>query len=762
VTRRSFGIALLAGGTLLAEVALTRVLSISLFHHIAFLVVSTALLGMGAAGITVAVSKRLAAADADRIAAFGCLGFGALVPVCHAAAQLIGVEPLEIAERPAQAAALALVYVAYALPFYATGLAVAALLDRYAEDAPGLYGADLIGAGIGSFLALAALAAFGSAGALVTGAALGASGAAFFGAGRLRIAGVAAAILLAALATVAGSVLPLHITKAKTTRSGTPFAVIAGDPKRSRALTEETALARVDLVEFSTSEKRLLLDAGVAAIRIPPEGFSPQRSDATLPYELRPGAPALVIGSGAGWEVAEALAFGASRVDAVEINAAVERHTPRAIRDDRRARMVVDEGRSFLERQATRYGSIVMIHTISNAATSAGALQLAEDYLLTVEAMEAALAHLDDRGLLLVTRPESQLPRLLATIVRALGDRRASERVVAWVENAPVSSFYAAVLVSPSPIPPEDIDRIEARLAERRLLSIVARPGARPADPMIERILAGGAVTGEIERLDPATDDRPFFNQRRRFSDLGFADLSRALSSQAGARLALEDQPIAELSALALLVETTVVGAILLVLPLLLSPRSEGRAGKRRVAATLAYFGLLGFGFMLIEIALIQRLSLLLGKPAVAFATVFSGLLIGAGLGSRIAERSPLRRFAPAVAAVVAASLAAGLAPAVAQALPVVEIGRIGIALAVVLPAGVALGMPFPLGLLESAKGAGGRLVPWAFAANGIASIAGTVSALILATEIGFRGVLGLAAALYVIAQILFPRLGRE
>jgi hypothetical protein len=175
----------------------------------------------------------------------------------------------------------------------------------------------------------------------------------------------------------------------------------------------------------------------------------------------------------------------------------------------------------------------------------------------------------------------------------------------------------------------------------------------------------------------------------------------------------------------------------------------------------LVYFFALGLGLMLIEIALIQRLGLLLGRPAIAFATVFAGVLIGAGAGSRLSERLRNGKHAPHFAAIAALALVLLLPIAIRSSLALPEVGRIAVALLLVLPAGVVLGMPFPLGLLELQK-TPGRLVPWAFAANGVASIAGTVLALILATEVGFSGVLVIAALLYGLARATFSRLGRE
>jgi hypothetical protein len=366
------------------------------------------------------------------------------------------------------------------------------------------------------------------------------------------------------------------------------------------------------------------------------------------------------------------------------------------------------------------------------------------------------LARLSSDGVLFITRPEAQLPRLLTTISAALGGDP-SQHLMSWTERSEEQSFYSAVIVGRSSLSADDRSRIESRIRER--------PRLRPtdSDPLIAAILTRRPLH-ELEqmaghRLDPAVDDRPFFHQRRRFAELGFAEIRSAFSTQDRARMALEDQPFAELSALLVLLETTVIGGLVLLMPIFFA--RDTTISRRRIGFTLSYFAALGLGFMLIEIALIQRLSLMLGRPAVAFATVFAGLLIGAGIGSRLSERFPKKSEATTLAAFTAAALVLLLEVVLPLCLALPEIARIAIASLLVLPVGVVLGMPFPLGLLETQR-APGRLIAWAFAANGVASIAGTVLALILATEIGFSGVLFVAAALYALARATFSRLGQD
>lgn len=762
--QRALGIGLLAGATLLAELILTRVLSAGLYHHIAFVVLSTALLGTGVAAVWVSTRTQRGAL-ADHVPGRAALLFAVSLPLCFALSQWVGAEPLMVAEDPAQGLRMGLTYGLLAVPFFFAGLGISALLTQHTQEATRLYGADLLGAAAGSLTGLFAVHLARGPDALWLAAAGGAGAAWALWGPRAKGRGLPGALsgLLVLLSLVrvlvpGGSWLPLHISASKTTRGGEPFSEVLADPART-PMTTWTTGARVDRVRFAQGLDRLVIDAGTAAVRIPPGDFRPAKSDATLPYELHPGGRFLILGAGAGWEVAEALAFGAREVHAVEINPAVAAQVPASLAQDPRVQLVVDEGRSFAERAEGPYDGIIMVHTISNAASASGALHLAEDFLLTQEALERFFELLSPHGLLFITRPEVQLPRLLNT-ARAASAGSIGARSMLWAERSRGSSFYGALLVSPQRLDPAVQATVRERIASRRGLRLIAGPGQVPSDPLFEALLAepfhGTAAQAlSPSLLTPAEDDRPFFHQRRRLSDLRWADVTAALSSQSRARMALEDQPLAELSSVVVLLETVVVGGLALMLPVLLGRRRRGNGpAPRGVGRVVLYFSGLGLGFMLLEVSLIQRLSLLLGQPALAIAVVFTGLLVGAGLGSLLAPRWPQPRMAVVFAAAWTLVLAF-LLPALSRyGLGWSAAARVPLAFLVAFFTGLALGSPFPLGLQRLDA----PWVPWAFAVNAFTSVAATVLALLLAAELGFFVVTLVAAGAYGLAAASFPR----
>ncbi|MEL7370408.1 MAG: hypothetical protein AAFN74_15930 [Myxococcota bacterium] len=743
---RGLGLALVAAATLSAEIVITRLLSAGLYHHLAFVVVSTALFGTAVGGLGVAVMPALRTVDRDRVAATGAFGFAISLPLLFGLSQQIPLEPLAVIDDAAQVGWIALAYLLLAVPFAFSGLTVAALLDGNTDAAPKLYAADLAGASAGCFMALPALYA-GPSGLYVA-AGLAWAAAVVMGFDRRAIA--ASGIALAAAAALVP--LPLHISGTKVTANGRLYRDILQNDKIVKARAW-SPLGRIDVVHFGGPHRRAVLDAGVAAVRIPPNRHQFPPSDASLPYELKPSGRVLIIGAGAGWEVAEALQFDATAIDAVEINPTVAAQAPTRLRKHPRVTWHITDGRSFLHQPGPNYDAIVLIHTISNAATAAGAMQLAEDYLLTVEALAAMRARLTDSGHLLITRPEAQLPDLVWNLRSAGVTRR---QIWSWADPETANGFYGAVLVKNAPYwSRHDAALVRQRIVQQRLRILF--------DP--ERFSAGWSRTAERlqDLLIPppekvaqppmtATDDRPYFrhnNKQPLIRIPGDAKLGAATSTMS-TRLALESAAFAETSVVILLGQTTLMAAVVLLLPLVVNP-ARRRASALRLAV---YFSGLGLGFMLVEVALVQRLGLLVGGPTLAFAVVFAGLIGGTAIGSLLAHRWPFPRHAPLLAAAAVAVLI-GIAPGlVSMGLSWPMAGRLMLAGALVVATGLALGLPFPLGLKHLARTSG--TAAWALSFNGVASVAGTGLALLIGARFGLTATMVAAAIAYLVAWLAF------
>jgi len=260
-------------------------------------------------------------------------------------------------------------------------------------------------------------------------------------------------------------------------------------------------------------------------------------------------------------------------------------------------------------------------------------------------------------------------------------------------------------------------------------------------------VLAGQPTQSATEfDLRPQTLDRPMFYDILRLDHLG--TILKRLEI-------LPQQELGPLINLAVLAQALLIAIVVLLLPLA-APRRLGTQGAP-LRRALLYFPALGLGYFFVEIALIGEASLYLDDVTTAFALVLSGMLIFSGLGSMVASHRWLRRAWPAILAILILSLV--LLPriiltTIGWPLPI----RLGLMALLLAPLSFVLGMPFPMGLAEAAKKGRGFL-PWAWALNGAFSVIATPLANLIASEIGFRCLIGGAAVLYGLAWVSFPAL---
>ena len=783
--RHYIGIFLLSFATLLLELTLTRVLSVALWYHFGFLIISTALLGFGASGVTLSVWTHLREhAMLDRALAVVSLCFGLTTIASFWLMQRIPFDPFGKAADWRQIFFMPLYYLDLTAPFFCSGLAIALLFTRRPGDVDRLYAADLLGAGSGCALLAAVMPVFGGAGSVVVAAAIGLLAAAVFGVVRARALAVTAILLIVLaipLARFSERALPISVAPSKQ------HPLLPHTSSASPLFMQWNGSSRVDVYDLEARPEEgwpdsgisLVIDGGTAATGLGDisEGvrhYLQHRSDYRprgLAYVGKPHPRVLVIGSGAGAEVLEALYFGASSITAVEINSSINDIVSRRLRgrwgglfEQPEVQLVTDEGRSFVRRSTDTYDIIISVQTVTNAALASGALSLAENYVFTIEAFEEYLDRLSPDGVLLITRGSDQVARLFAT-VREVFERRGlgspASNLVAfrgpflpWGPRLRLTGF----LFKKSPLTPEELQMIERRLgigeAEQEIErkdspAILYSPLQRHPESIYNSLL----TTPDLrlfyrqQALDfsPATDDRPFFNQQNRWSNI-----------RPGAWRQSGMSPGAEGMLLMLLIQSVAVAGVLIFLPLARFSRQGLRAPGRW--AFLVYFAGLGFGFIMIEVALLQRFTLFLGQPIYTLAVVLASLLIFSGIGSYAVTRfsSPSRpRFSLIILAVLAviAVTAYGTHSIFSATLGLSLASRIAVAILMIAPLGIFLGMPFPACLRLVAEQAP-VLVPWAWGVNGFFTVIGSAAAMIVGMILGFNAVLACAGGCYLVALL--------
>ncbi|HXJ91438.1 MAG TPA: hypothetical protein VMT20_00980 [Terriglobia bacterium] len=794
--RHYAGLLLLSLATLQLELALTRVLSVSLWYHFGFLVISTALLGFGASGVTLALWTGLRERRSLDAAIGTCaLAFALSVVLSFWLMQRIPFDPFSVAVDRRQFLFMPIYFLLVALPFFCSGLAISLLLVRGASQINRLYCYDLLGAGLGCALVALVIPRFGGSGSVLFAAFVGAAAAVCFSSRAQRALvtlSALSAVLLLAASFRGERTIPIHISANK-------------HPHAIRAIYSAwNTLSLVEVVDSPPQGKEpgsrtMFIDSGTAATGISdlrpdvrtvlaehPEQVSPESS---IAYLGKPNPSILIIGSGGGYEVLEGLKAHASSITAVEINSTITDVVANRMNGywgnlfhQPEVRLVNDEGRSFIRRSSAKYDAIISVHTISNAAVSSGALSLAESYILTREAFEDYLDHLKPDGAVFFTRPEFQIARLFATAREAFSRRGLGPlngHVMAYLENAGFLTvpghlgFVAGFLLQRSEIRPEQLNEIRksfqaaAAADPDAAVKILYAPDEPHPGSIYDQIVSAPDLEqvyrGTDAQLAPATDDKPFFNQHTRWSRIRWNTIVDLFSQQqpAGARLSLEDRPIAEVTLLILLLQSAAIAALCILAPLALLERQSLRVIARW--KWLAYFAALGLGFIMIEIALLQRFLLFLGEPIYTYAVVLAGLLIFTGLGSYAAGKwgagpeQTLRWVLPLLLLLVAAT--AVITPPVFHLFLGSSLAaRIAIAVLLIAPLGFVLGMPFPLGL-RIAMQQSSALGSWAWGVNGFFTVIGTVLALMLGMMIGFRLVLFLACGSYLAAWAAIARL---
>jgi hypothetical protein len=196
------------------------------------------------------------------------------------------------------------------------------------------------------------------------------------------------------------------------------------------------------------------------------------------------------------------------------------------------------------------------------------------------------------------------------------------------------------------------------------------------------------------------------------------------------------------------------VGALLGVFVAFGKPRG---AAVAPYAASVVYFASLGLGFITVELALLQHLTLLLGHPIFTLSLLLFTLLSAGGAGSALSRRVPVR-----VACLTAAALGVVYAlvlPAVVPALlPLPLFARVFVAILVIAPLGLVMGMPFPRGLMRAGTGSLAA-APFYWGLNGILSVVGSVGTVVLALTFGFRVAMIAGAACYLVAALVAKHL---
>jgi len=765
-----------ASATLLLQMAQTRIYSVVFWNHLVYFIISIALLGFGISGTWLSFGESTRGARVLTFskaawsfavsAAFSCL----LVPK-------LGISIAEILHDATALLQLLFTYAAAVFPFFFAGWILGMIYRDHARSIHALYFADLFGAAAGCLLFLGLIGPMGAVGLVVVTCALGALPVIALSQRASAAWGSAAALALGlALLFIARDRFEAAIVPEPTKSFNTLYADLTSDDAKVVEFSKWNTMSRTNVVSTRKNPevKRIFLDgdAWTPMVVNPPAVYPPfnPQQDRLLsyqsPYLLRPGPESvLIIGSGGGADIRQALRGGATKIDAVEINPSTVHlvlNEYRAVNNDHFRRPGVtlwkEEGRSFVRRSGRTY-DVIMLNAIDTfAALNAGAYMLSENYLYTVDAVKDYLARLSPKGILCIARWEhdAESLRLFVVILEALKEMGYPEPEKHIQAHS--SDYWLAVLASPTAFSEEELAVMDHQI--RIMSGTPYYPlAANLRETLLQRAINEYAETFTNNRHEaflaeyrfdvrPVRDDSPFFFHYERSRNL-----QEILSAREVPDLVRGYWGSATLMVLLVVMLTAVI--VFMFVPLL----GRQRGSLPRFPAWLAYFALLGLSFIFVEIALMQRFALLLGHPSRSVALVLAALLFFAGVGSYSRERFGVRLTPALGVLVLLLVLTAFLYPkltVLALGFPLWLRGLVTVIL-VAVPA-VLMGMPFPWGI-RAVSGCSKESVPWMLGVNGGCTVLGSILAIICAMNANFTTVLVLAALGYLCAMVLARRL---
>jgi hypothetical protein len=746
------GIFLIALSGLVLEVSITRIFSAAIWYHFAFVAVSVALVGLGASGLVVQHRvKKLKGKWAENLTIYSAWGIAIFIPitlfVMHALASQVIYLPLFM--------------ILFSVPFFLVGIIISAAFNAFASVAGRLYAADLIGASAGALLVVLFLVLTGGEGATLIVGLIAAIGGTIFS--RIAKNTKKTVVSLMFVAFALSLIFLNHATQIfaiptdPTAQKDLPI-YLREHPGSKIVKTEWNSFSRIDVVEGGAGGEGLVakvfIDGGAGTNIISWDGKTESRQELStwmqyLPFKMMQDPKVLVIGSGGGRDVVASLVSGSKDVTSVEINPiiyeTVKSYGDRAgnVYSHEYVRSYVDEGRSFITRSSEKYDIVYVPFVDTWASVSSGGLSVSENFLYTLQGFQQYYDHLTDTGKIVTVRWLIDAPRFISTYAKLLEqngipqDQLDRHLIMVTSDSYTQDPSVTMVIFSKSPFTDEEIRFFSQSFSQYGYKPILV-PGQIMREPY------SALLNGQINldqfynmfetKVYPVTDDNPYF--------LSF------------------EKPLPGVVEVLLYASVGIVAIFLLVPFAWMKRRREEEVGTKRseigIATMIPYFAALGMGFILIELALLQKLILLMGNPTMTFALLLFTLLISSGAGSLLSARIAKNNMKNLVF-IIGGIAGLGilyflfLPPIIYSTIAEPIEAKAAVSIAILAPIGFLMGMPLPTGM-RLLKVHRPDYIPWMWAVNGAFSVLGAVLAIALGIMYGSSLAMILGILIYLVA----------
>lgn len=786
------GISLLAVATLLMEIALVRLFSVTMWYHFSFMIISIALFGFGASGAFLTVFRHIFERDIRRTATLFSLFFSFSTIIAMLTVSGLSIDPFQIIDDPETILRLAVNHIVLAVPFFASGLCVGLILSKMTAHVGKIYFFNLLGSGIGCLAVILAIPLFAPAGTIILAAAMGSLAALCFNWKK------SAWISVVALLVVIGELLLMVKINDIVSFKIAPGKALAHfiEMKEKPLLTRWNTFSRLDVLMAKDSFYAPGLSGKMLSRPFPPQNYIYIDADAVAPitdfetaklnsdifkaipssvaYQLKRHPSVCVIGAGGGFDVLTALLSTQPKdVTAVEINPGIVQigredfgKFSGRIYDQANVKLEIVEGRTFIRNSRQQFDVIQLSLVDTWAAIYSGAYSLSENYLYTKEAFSDYLSHLSPNGILTVTRwftiPPNETMRILTMAVSALQDAGVNNPR----ENILLlhSKRAAVILIKKQAFNAWELEQVN-NICRMNAFGILYAPHIVTKNIFymyLNSINKNTFYALYPYNIDPATDDSPFFFHFFGIKNLNFLEGRKLIN--------IDRNNISYLILIFLLAQAVILSIIFIIGPLFFMKKISTNSLTLKENAkwpAFLFFSAIGIAFMFTEVTLIQKFILFLGNPVYTLAVILSSLLVSAGLGSLFSERVTSQNdkkimswFLIAVAAMLITYVF------LLSAISHIFLGwgpyaRLVACIFLIFPLGFLMGLPFPVGLkLTDRKDP--SLLPWVWGINGCFSVLGSILSVAFAMTFGFNAVLEFAAICYLIAFLAVRRLYRS
>lgn len=782
------GLFFISASIIMLEVDLTRIFSVTMWYHFSFFIISLAMMGLASSSMIVFYYK-------DRInnlllyLFYASLLFGISITFSFIMSENVTLPQFFINDRFNIFTILSLIYKSMLLflPFFFAGACLALLFSFLPDDFSYLYFWDLSGAAAGASLIVSLLNNFSAPSILIFLSCVAFMSTLFFmaSAERLRVKYIFLPVMLIVIScsafylNIKYNYLDVHKVKA--------YGSFIQEVEAQTIFKKWSAVSRIAVfpewvsANGNTRYCPVSNDGGAPTLFVNHKGKLEnshfRKTFRALPFNLKKKPNILIIGSAGGIDILSALASRANHVTGVEINPVIVDLLKGKFASfthnlfyDKRVRIVNSEARHFIASVPDKFDIISMTMIDTWAANSAGAYTFQENNLYTLEAFKSYLEHLNDNGIFSVTRYllKNELLRTVTTGLTCLEQKGVEDPLKNIIVVTDELGKRGTVLLKNVPFSSDEINSLE-NFVNKNGYYIIYAPSINECNVSqsfyechIKQLIK--AIRNYIKafnrgkdgahgfrrkfhlNIEPTTDNNPFFffmiKKGHLFNPLNKIDHN-------GFGIALLFGTIFALFILCL---------VIIFLPLYFCGKDKIHNVSMEEKLIIGYFCCIGSGYMFIEVPIIQKLSLMFSSPAHSLTVTLFLLLFSSGIGSLFFYKTKLKNVKYFKGLVF-------LCIIISQLAFIIFAGRIiektlgqsflirflAIALLIV-PMGFFMGIPMPMGISTLYSKLKTRLIPWAWGANGAASVISASFSILVAIYYGFSKDIYLAIISYGLA----------